>query len=185
MVAIGYLCLASCHFVPGRLSKKHGERTRLLVRTLQYLPSKSMRLRSPIPSRPQNRTLSTRSPREYWIFYRGPGFSTDVWFGSTPAPLPLCRQLHVSLSQSSCVSPIELTGEVGGGGGRGAESYDHKKAWPSINQSILSDLTIKRSSYWAGIFKRVWGPGIDSKEWILPAYVAWRAGTITLFLPGS
>ncbi len=37
----------------------------------------------------------------------------------------------------------------------------------------------------AGIFKRVWGPGIDSKEWIPPAYVAWRAGTITLFLPGS
>ncbi len=27
--------------------------------------------------------------------------------------------------------------------------------------------------------------GIDSKEWIPPAYVAWRAGTITLFLLGS
>ncbi len=38
---------------------------------------------------------------------------------------------------------------------------------------------------WARIFKRVWGPGIDSKEWIPPAYVAWRAGTITLFLLGS
>ncbi len=25
----------------------------------------------------------------------------------------------------------------------------------------------------AGIFKRVWGSGIDSKEWIPPAYVAW------------
>ncbi len=37
----------------------------------------------------------------------------------------------------------------------------------------------------AGIFERVWGPGIDSKEWIPPAYVAWRAGTITLFLLGS
>jgi hypothetical protein len=24
------------------------------------------------------------------------------------------------------------------GGGRGAESYDHKKAWPSVNHSILS-----------------------------------------------
>ncbi len=34
----------------------------------------------------------------------------------------------------------------------------------------------------AGIFERVWGPGIDSKEWIPPDYVAWRAGTITLFL---
>ncbi len=35
------------------------------------------------------------------------------------------------------------------------------------------------------IFKRLWSPGIDSKEWIPPAYVAWRAGTITLFLLGS
>ncbi len=30
-----------------------------------------------------------------------------------------------------------------------------------------------------GIFKRLWSPGIDSKEWISPAYVAWRAGIIT------
>jgi hypothetical protein len=30
-----------------------------------------------------------------------------------------------------------LTGE-GGGGGRGAEQYDLKKAWSSINHSILS-----------------------------------------------
>ena len=37
----------------------------------------------------------------------------------------------------------------------------------------------------ARIFKRLWSPGIDCKEWIPPAYVAWRAGTITLFLLGS
>jgi hypothetical protein len=37
----------------------------------------------------------------------------------------------------------------------------------------------------ARIFKRLWIPGIDSKEWIPPAYVDWRAGTITLFLFGS
>jgi hypothetical protein len=41
------------------------------------------------------------------------------------------------------------------------------------------------SGYRARIFKCLWGPGIDSKEWIPPAYVAWRAGTITLFLLGS
>ncbi len=35
------------------------------------------------------------------------------------------------------------------------------------------------------IFKRLWSPGIDSKEWIPPAYLAWRASTITLFLLGS
>jgi hypothetical protein len=37
----------------------------------------------------------------------------------------------------------------------------------------------------ARIFKRLWSPGIDSKASILPAYVAWRAGTIILFLLGA
>ncbi len=37
----------------------------------------------------------------------------------------------------------------------------------------------------ARIFHRLWSPGIDSKELIPPAYVAWRAVTITLFLLGS
>ncbi len=37
----------------------------------------------------------------------------------------------------------------------------------------------------ARIFKRLRSPGIDSKEWIPPAYVAWRAGTINLFLLGA
>jgi hypothetical protein len=35
---------------------------------------------------------------------------------------------------------------------------------------------------WARTFKYLWGPRIDSKEWIPPAYGAWWAGTITLFL---
>ena len=35
------------------------------------------------------------------------------------------------------------------------------------------------------ICKRVKSLGIDSKESIPPGYVAWRAGTITLFLLGS
>jgi hypothetical protein len=34
-------------------------------------------------------------------------------------------------------------------------------------------------------FKRLWSPGIDSKELIPPVYVARRAGTTTLFLLGS
>jgi hypothetical protein len=34
----------------------------------------------------------------------------------------------------------------------------------------------------AGIFKPLWSPGIDAKASIPPAYVAWRAGTLTLFL---
>jgi hypothetical protein len=35
------------------------------------------------------------------------------------------------------------------------------------------------------IFKLLRSPGIDSKEAISPAYAAWRAGTLTLFLLGS
>ncbi len=38
------------------------------------------------------------------------------------------------------------------------------------------------SLYKARIFKILRSPGIDSKESIPPAYVAWRAGTITLSL---
>ncbi len=37
----------------------------------------------------------------------------------------------------------------------------------------------------ARIFKLLRSPKIDSKESILPAFVAWRAGTTTLFLFGS
>ncbi len=35
-----------------------------------------------------------------------------------------------------------------------------------------------------GIFKHWRSPGIDSEQLISPAYVAWRAGTTTLFLIG-
>ncbi len=36
-----------------------------------------------------------------------------------------------------------------------------------------------------GIFKLLRSPGIDSKESIPPAYVAWRVDTTTIFLLGS
>jgi hypothetical protein len=60
-----------------------------------------------------------------------------------PSPPPLPQRV-VSLSQSSCVSPVELhmTEEGEGGAGGGAKSYDHtthaEKAWSSINHSKLS-----------------------------------------------
>ncbi len=41
------------------------------------------------------------------------------------------------------------------------------------------------SDTWAGTFKGLWSPGIDSKTSIPPAYVAWQAGTITLLLLGA
>jgi hypothetical protein len=58
------------------------------------------------------------------------------------------------------------------------ESFD---SWPKILDRIY------RSPYKArgGIFKYLWSPRIDPKESILPAYVAWRDGTTTLFLLGS
>jgi hypothetical protein len=47
-------------------------------------------------------------------------------------------------------------------------------------KEIRDQLESRRCIIWtvsrACIFKRLWGPGIDSKEWIPPAYVAWRAG---------
>jgi hypothetical protein len=36
-----------------------------------------------------------------------------------------------------------------------------------------------------GILKLLWSPGIESKESIPPAYIAWRAGTTTQLLLGS
>jgi hypothetical protein len=53
-------------------------------------------------------------------------------------PLPFFRHQIASFSQSSCVLPVEITEGRGGGGGRGAEAYDRKKALPSINHSILA-----------------------------------------------
>jgi hypothetical protein len=54
-------------------------------------------------------------------------------------PHHLFRQQVVSLSQSSCVSPVELfDGRKDLEGGGGAKSYDGENAWPSINHSTLS-----------------------------------------------
>jgi hypothetical protein len=50
---------------------------------------------------------------------------------------------------------------------------------------ILSPFTPVEGVIRDGIFKLLRSTGIDSMEPIRPAYVAWRAGTITLFLPGS
>ncbi len=56
--------------------------------------------------------------REYWIiYYTGwPDFLAVIWFGSSP----LSRQQVGSLSQYSCVLPVELL-KGGGGGGTGQE----------------------------------------------------------------
>jgi hypothetical protein len=107
MVAIEYLYLASCPFVPGRLSKKHGEITRLLVRT--YLPCKWVRLRSPIPYRPQNQTQSPHSPESIECFIECQVLARA--YDSTPRPPPPASPFsNLSLFLRSSL----LTGEGGG-----------------------------------------------------------------------
>ncbi len=59
---------------------------------------------------------------------RDSGFLAVVRFGSFPLPTP--RQQDVTLSLSSCVSPVQLTNGRGWGG-EGAKSYDGEKAWSS------------------------------------------------------
>jgi hypothetical protein len=51
--------------------------------------------------------------REYLMYYKGPGFLYVVLFGSLPLPSLLSRQQIVSLAQSLCVLPVELTEGIG------------------------------------------------------------------------
>jgi hypothetical protein len=51
-----------------------------------------------------------------------------------------------------------------------------------VAQKISANLFL---AFRDGIFKHVRSPGIDSKESMPPAHVAWQAGTTTLFLLGS
>ncbi len=56
-------------------------------------------------------------------------------------PFPPVKKLSLFLSLPVCHLSSLLTGVEGRGwGGRGALSYDRKKAWPSIYRSILSVL---------------------------------------------
>ncbi len=77
-------------------------------------------------------------------------------------PLPLFPKQIVSLSQSSCVSPVELTyGWVGFGDGGGSKSHDSEKAWSSIiNHLILSDC------------KRPHIENVKIPSWVLYTYTA-------------
>ncbi len=56
---------------------------------------------------------------------------------AAPSPPSSVSKLSLFLNLSLCC-PVQLTHGKGGGGGRGAESYDYKKAWASINHSFFS-----------------------------------------------
>ncbi len=54
-----------------------------------------------------------------------------------------------------------------------------------VNELLYIDIPMSKVLVRARIFKLFKSPRIDSRESIPPAYVAWRAGTTTLFLLGS
>jgi hypothetical protein len=72
-------------------------------------------------------------------FLEGQAFSRS--YDSAPRPPPLSPDSKLDTGAHSKTEKERqlLMGEGGGRGGRGAESYDRKKAWPSINHSILSE----------------------------------------------
>ncbi len=65
------------------------------------------------------------------------------------------------------------------------QRYHYVSCLKAANRQRKNFQTKRSKLSGARIFKRLRSPGIDSKEWISQAYVAWRPGTITLFLPGS
>jgi hypothetical protein len=81
---------------------------------------------------------------------RGPGFHIVVGLGYSS---PLSRQQVVSLFQSSCVLPVELTDGREGRGGGGTKSYNGEVAWSSINRSLLSDRSLQQATkQWQALY---------------------------------
>ncbi len=80
---------------------------------------------------------------EYLTIYRGPDFLEGVWFDSMPTPFSpsILSATGLYFSDFLCVVGRAYVGEgKDWKGGRGAESYDRKEAWPFINHSITYSL---------------------------------------------
>jgi hypothetical protein len=63
-----------------------------------------------------------------------------------PSPSPVSR-IYLRLTGRLRKGDSLLMGEAGEVVGRGAESYDRKKAWSSINHSIHSDILEMKFKY--------------------------------------
>ncbi len=83
-------------------------------------------------------------------FIEGQAFSRSNDLAPRPPPVP-------SVSSNKPQNERQLAdGRGGRGGGQGAESYDSKKAWSSINHSILSDAGYIIEQHHAVSFNRGW-----------------------------
>ncbi len=79
------------------------------------------------------------APEENWMVYRGLSFLAFVLFGSTPASSPTLPSVNwTGDTQENGAREAPCWMKRGKGGGRGAESHDRKRAWSTINYSILS-----------------------------------------------
>jgi hypothetical protein len=86
-----------------------------------------------------NALLFALSRSEYRTIYRGSGFLAVVCCGSTPTLPSLLPESSTGETQEDWERVAICWREMGEGDGRGAATYEGKKAWPSINHSILSD----------------------------------------------
>ncbi len=96
-----------------------------------------------LPPRPRGGLPGMISiPERYqdWMIYWEPIFLRSCDSAPRPPPPPSVSKLSLFLCLPLCLlRSIWLTWEGrDNGGGRGAESYDRKKAWASINCLILS-----------------------------------------------
>jgi hypothetical protein len=90
--------------------------------------------------------------REYIMYYSVQDFLADAWFDSpTHSPPPPLPSAYCHSSQSSSVSPIELTDGRGGRAGWGAKSYNGEKAW----SSIFHNSSLSRSTVWSSALEEL------------------------------
>jgi hypothetical protein len=77
------------------------------------------------------------------MLYRGPGFLAAVYFGSTPTPPPrLSRQKDRPATHRKTEKERQVGDGRWEGDGRGAESYDRKKALSMVFYKPLNTLWV-------------------------------------------
>ncbi len=82
------------------------------------------------------------TPRKHWMIYRGPDYSHSriIWLLANPLTFPFSKLLDQRHTWRLGKGKKLPTGDWRGWeeGGRGAKSYDRRKAWSSIKHTLLS-----------------------------------------------